>query len=294
MFSLNHTDAPEPYTGIATPQASLGFPKLLDFHRAHPLLAQAARTPEHPLLGVDGEGLPVTMEMPHLLLSAGTGGGKSSILRGITAQAMHTGAQVVFLDVKQHSHRWAKDLPPTQMAGYAKTLPEIGNALVALGMEVHRRNAIIADPRNMHTPIEDIDVGPRLFIAFEEMNATIKHLKDLDKRREVGTYSAMDAYGEILLLGRAAKMHMLGVAQYADSKATGGTDMRENFGTRVLIRYSKNAWIMLTDIWPPQSAPKAVGRGKTCQGDVAQDTQFLYMTEAEARAYALPRLEIES
>ncbi|OII61193.1 hypothetical protein BJP40_06605 [Streptomyces sp. CC53] len=266
------------YTGLATPAAPNSFPELFGYHQARPLIADALESA--PLLGIDGEGEPVAIDLdsdsPHVLISAASGGGKSVILRSIAAQALAAGNKVAFLDVKRHSHRWAKNLPG---ADYASTLPEIGDALVALGMEVHRRNEIVD---SFPGPVEEAPVGERIIVVFEEMNATMGQLQALGRKLPRDKYDAIDALGDIMFMGRAAKMHVVAVAQYATAAALGGGDIRENFSTRILIRYSDRAWKMLTDVWPPQPSPEEPGRGMVCRAGKARETQFLYLSEEEA------------
>lgn len=271
------------YSQLSTPSQSLKFPDVLTYRDAYGLMSHAPESA--PILGVDGTGAPVSVDLdsdsPHVLVNASTGGGKSVVMRSIAAQMMARGTVATFLDVKRHSHRWAKNLPN---AGYAATLPEIGNALVELGREVHRRNEIV---ENWPGSIETAPVGPRILVVFEEMNATLGQLKDLTKKLPSGFYDAMDAYKDILFMGRAAKVHLVGVAQLASFRAMGGAEIVECFSTRVLIRYSPTAWRYLaSDCGPRQTAPSHIGRGMVCQGGKARETQFLFLTEEEAAQLA--------
>lgn len=267
------------YSGLASPSASLSFPDVLSYESARGHIESAPESA--PVLGVDGSGQPVSVDLdddsPHILVSAASGGGKSVILRSVAAQVMASGGQAVFLDLKRHSHRWAKNLPD---ALYAQTLPEIGNALIAIGAEVHRRNEIV---EQFPGAIEDAPVGERLVIVFEELNATMGQLKGLDRKLPRGAYTALDAFRDIMFMGRAAKIHVVAVAQYASAEALGGGDIRENFSTRILARYTKQAWTMLAyDCGLPQPSPEETGRGMVCRGGKARQTQFLYLTEEEA------------
>lgn len=271
-----------PYSQMGTPSQSLGFPEVLTYENAYGLIQHAES--QSPIMGVDGTGAPISVDLdsdsPHMLVSAGTGGGKSVLLRSLAAQMMANGAIATFLDVKRHSHRWAKNLPN---AGYASSLPEIGNALVELGKEVHRRNEIV---ENWPGTIETAPVGPRIVVVFEEMNATMSQLKELTRRIPNGTYDAMDALRDVAFMGRAAKVHILAVGQFMDAR-TMGSDIRECFSTRVLIRYTKQTWTMLAwDAGLPQAAPAQKGRGMVVQGGRARETQFLFMTEEEAAQLA--------
>lgn len=270
MFDINDG----PYQGMSTPRSE--FPPILDYEGARQTLWSL---PEHELmLGVSGEGDAVTADLradsPHILISAGSGAGKSVTARTIATQALIKGYTVVFLDAKRHSHRWAKSLPQVH---YASTVPEIGNALVSVAMEMHRRNEAV---EQWPGDISSAPVGHRILVVFEEMNATVDALKELDRSLPPrGVYKASQAFADIMFLGRAAQCHVLAIAQYADSK-TIPTSIRENFGVRILIRHTKEAWNMLawTAGYPPP-APHKTGRGFTVLGDKARETQFLYLTE---------------
>lgn len=282
------------YSQMSTPSQSLGFPDVLNYSEAFGLIQHGSENA--PILGVDGTGAPISVDLdndsPHVLVSASTGGGKSVLLRSIASQMMSKGASAVFLDVKRHSHSWAKGLPN---AGYAETLPEIGNALVELGKEVHRRNEVVGDwVRNQRkigkfASVEDCPTeitGPRIVVVFEELNATMSQLKELTRRIPKGSYDAMDALRDIAFMGRAARVHILAVGQFMDARTMGG-DIRECFSTRILIRYTKQTWTMLAwDCGLPQAAPEPKGRGMVCRGGKARETQFLYMSEEEAAQLA--------
>lgn len=265
-----------PYSGLATPQGMLNFPDIVRFEDLESLPVSESEL----LFGVDGNGENVTVDLdtdsPHIIVSAGSGAGKSVIARSLATQGLLKGYSVVFLDVKRISHMWARNLPNTHLA---VTANDIGNALVSVAMEVHRRMQVIEEsPMGV-----EADVGPRILLVFEEMNTAIDTLKALDKQLPPrGVYKAMDAFGDIMNLGRAAGVHVIGFAQYADAQ-TVPTRWRESFGYRVLIRHSSNAWNMLA--WQVGYCPPASrhpGRGNVVVGDRAVPTQFLYLTEEEA------------
>jgi hypothetical protein len=267
------------YAGLTTPTGSLGFPEVLDLDSASDLLDNA---PENaPLLGVDGAGDRIDVDLdndsPHVLISAASGGGKSVIVRSIATQILCNKGTAVFLDLKRHSHRWAKGLP---QSFYAQTVPEIMTALVKVGIEVHRRNAIVEE---FPGPIEEAPVGERIVVVFEEMNATTAQLKTASKRVPETEYGALDALRDIMFMGRAAKVHLVGVAQLATFEAMGGSAILENFNTKIMLRYSPTAWRYLArDCGNFQAAPEEKGRGIVCRSGKARKTQFLYLTEEQA------------
>ncbi len=271
-----------PYSNMATASTSLGFPEVLDFATAYGHINRASESA--PLLGVDGtnESIAVDLdsESPHVLISASVGGGKSVVGRAILAQSVASGAVGVVLDVKRISHKWAYN---QSKIGYAKTIPDIGNALVELGREVHRRNEIA---EVWGGPIETAPVGPRIVVLFEELNATMGQLKEMSKRIPKGTYGAMEALNDVLLLGRAAKVHIIGVMQFPDFRILGQAQV-ECFNVRVMLRYTKNVWSKIAfDAGFPQAAPWQTGRGMVVYGGKAREVQFLYLTESECSAMA--------
>lgn len=265
---------------MATPTSSLGFPDILTLKAAQSLIADAPQS--RPILGVDGTGEEISVDLdadsPHVLIQASVGGGKSVTGRSILAQGLAKGALGVILDVKRCSHRWAYNLPNV---GYAKSIPEIGYALVELGKEVHRRNEIV---ENYPGEIEDAPVGPRIIVLAEELNATMRSLMELTKRIPKGSYNAMDALRDVLLLGRAAKVHIIGIIQFPDYRIL-DQSMTECFNTRIMIRYTKNAWVKIAwDAGMPQAAPPETGRGMVVYGGKARETQLLFLTEEQCAA----------
>lgn len=272
-----------PYSGIASPADSLEFPALFDYDAARDDITYSAEN--EPILGISGDGQLITVNLdsdsPHVLISASTGGGKSTVARSIAAQMLRNGSVATVLDLKRHSHRWAKNLPN---AGYAQTIREIGNAWVELGQIVHKRNAIV---ENWPGSIETAPVGPRIIILFEEMNATMGMLRQASKRIPEDDYNAIDGFNDVMFMGRAAKMHVVAVAQLATFRAMGGSEVLENFNNKVLIRYSPTAWRYLAaDCGKRIAAPEEPGRGMVCYGGKARKTQLLYLTEEEAAQLA--------
>jgi hypothetical protein len=279
-------DVASPYGGMSTATESIGFPEIFDHEQAEEMIKSAKDTA--PVLGVSASGDPVTVdfvsESPHVLVNASTGGGKSVVVRSLMAQHLYHGGIACVLDVKRFSHIWADGLDNVTTAS---ALPDIGDALVQLGREVHRRLEVVEDHLKAGGDIDDAPVGPRLLVVFEEINSTMGQLSKLTKRIPQGTYNAVDAYNDVLNLGRAAKVHMVAVAQLATFRAMGGSEVVENFATRVLLRYTRTAWRYLAaDCGQAVAAPDELGRGMTCHGGKARETQYLYLSEEEARAYA--------
>ncbi|WP_371095128.1 pRL2-11 [Streptomyces sanglieri] len=242
-----------------------------------------------PIIGFGAGGRIISVDLdaesPHILVNAAPGGGKSVTLRCIACQMLHHGSHVFVLDTKRISHPWARGVDNVT---YCADVADIHDQLVALGMEGRRRTRVAdelgigADPKA---------IGPRLLILLEEINATMKQLaRYWEKTRESGdpkVSPAIDALNEILYMGRQLRMHVLLVAQSATARALGGPEVREQFSTRILARYSVNAWRMLApEVHPAPKSTKHPGRAQVVIGGSAHETQVLFFTDAEAREWA--------
>ncbi|WP_435609594.1 helicase HerA domain-containing protein [Streptomyces sp. C10-9-1] len=253
-----------------------------------------AKMPESaPLIGFGAGKKKVSVDLdadsPHVLISAGTGGGKSTILRCITCQFIHNGAHAFVLDFKRISHTWARGVPGVT---YCRDIAEIHDALIWLAQEGRRRLSLAEQLADDVLEREPWRVGPRLVILLEEVNATMAQLKRYwAKIRESGdpkTSPAIDALAEILFMGRQVRLHVLLVAQSATARAIGGPEMRENFATRILVRYTLNAWRMLVPEVSPIPMPSDHnGRVQVVTRGRAQETQVLNLSNEEARAWAM-------
>lgn len=235
-------------------------------------------------LGLGAGDRPVTISLrddsPHIAVSAGTGAGKSVLAELVAVQVLHRGGRVVILD-RKGSHRWALGLPNLD---YCTRPEQMHEALVRL--------AQLADERNTLALYEadDWNPGPRVLLICEELNATLAQLgnywaeargKDDPKRSP-----AVTALGELLFMGRSAKINVLGVAQLLTARAIGGPESRENFAIRCLARYTVNAWRMLVPEAAMPRPSRHLGRWQVVVGGVATECQVAYLTTAEARALA--------
>lgn len=242
-----------------------------------------------PIIGFGAGGRIVSVDLdaesPHILVNASTGGGKSVTLRCIACQMLHHGSRVFVLDTKRISHPWARGLPGVT---YCADIADIHDQLIALGIEGRNRTRVADD---LGIGADPKAIGPRLLILLEEVNATMKQLaRYWEKTRESGdpkVSPAVDALNEILYMGRQLRMHVLLVAQSATARALGGPEVREQFSTRILARYSVNAWRMLApEVHPAPKSTKHQGRAQVVSGGSATETQVLFFTEAEAHEWA--------
>jgi hypothetical protein len=154
-------------------------------------------------------------ESPHMALSAGTGGAKSSTLRAIVAQLMHHGACTVVIDLKRHSQMWLRDLPGVL---YVRDPEDIHHVLIALAAEADRRNRAWDNVRVG----EKGPTFPRLVVVCEELNGTIRKLRSYWKRVRTPSVDpqlspAIEAIGDMLFMGRGVQVNLLVIAQRLDA-----------------------------------------------------------------------------
>ena len=269
---------PTPYSGLGG--ASGGIPEFVSFDD-FPAPSGSSVT-----LGISGSGpfsLDLDSESPHILVNAPTGKGKSTVARTVAVQRLALGDVVVVLDRKMHSHKWARQLSP--LVHYADDTASIAAALVNLGRELHRRNRVVLE---FPGEASDADVGPRIVVLFEETNATLSKLKQLDRSAVGGEGGALEAFSDLMFMGREVKIHVVAFAQLASYRSGMTADLIENFGTKVLIDYSDKAWKWLVpDCGRYRVAPSGTGRAMVCRSGRATEVQMAFMPRESAAEYVM-------
>lgn len=278
---MDWMSSPNPYSGLGGVSAEI------------PGMVTLSDVPEPSassvVLGVGADGplaVDLDEESPHILVNAPTGEGKSAVARSVAAQCLARGDLVVVLDKKMHSHRWARGLEP--LTHYADTAATVGASWVNLGFELHRRNQVVA---GWGGPIEDAPVGPRVVVLFEETNATLSELSELDKQVAKGAYKALQGFRDVVFMGRAVKMHVVAFAQLASYRSGLTADLIENFGTKVLMSPSEKAWKWLVpECGRHRATPEVKGRALVCRGSRSREVQLTWVDEPSAREHVLSAL----
>jgi hypothetical protein len=203
--------------------------------------------PSAPVLALGRGDAPIAIdidaEAPHILISAGTIGGKSMTVRSIVGQLLWADpeAVAVIADKKEFSQRGLAAVPGV---AYARSDEEINAALVAVWDEVQRRNAVCRD-----IPLgQPLPKFPRIVLGLEEMNVTTKTLNSWWRRNQgsrAGMAPGIYALDNILCMGRAVRTNVVLDAQQANAKTTGGGEGRANIAVRILAEYGQREWDML-------------------------------------------------
>lgn len=227
-------------------------------------------------------------EAPHVALSMGTGGGKSSLLRLIVIQLIRKGCERIdIVDPKRVSHNWAKGIPGVFIH---RTMAEQMAAIAHFRKEMESRYEALTE--------DDTLIFPRWALLIEEQNSFTEYAKtywedyrqELTSQERAMTPKRNPVIGDIafiLFQGRQARQNVISVFQRMSASASGGGDMRENYGAKILARYSAQTWKMLVGTTPVPRSSRINGRGRYALGDEDHEVQFAFINEADAKGYAL-------
>ena len=269
---------------LSTPPAP---PSFISFGEVRKFLEAAEEF--NPFVGVigGGEGMNVSLkaDSPHMAVSAGSGAGKSVLIRLLAMQFRRWGWSIVILDWKEESHEWAKGLDGVR---YCTSIQQIHDMCVALGEEVEERKA------NPHLP------RPKLLIISEEWNITapllaeywaeLRSTSEPEERRVMPLRSpALTGLMKVNFTGRQLMICQLLVAQRFSARVTNGNaDLRESFQVLFMARWKSQTLKMLAGgIKPFPKLPKELGRWVAVVGDEAVTMQVPFVTDDEAREFAL-------
>ena len=258
-----------------------------------------------PVLGFSQGNRPVTAdydeESPHVLVSGPSGTGKSVLTKGLHAQRMRHGNGLIVLDFKRMSHSWAHDMPRDR-ALYFYKVSEIHEALCAIEAELTARIHGPADRLGTYRPVDILveelnSLSAMLRAYWQEERARIKRdnraaLKNdpsADVTEPPMASPALRALALVVQLGRQVSMHLTVVGQRVSAQSLGpnGGDVRENFATRMIARWTRKTWAMLSDA-PYVACPSGPrGLWAVVQGESVSIVRVPMLSDEDARTLAL-------
>jgi hypothetical protein len=235
--------------------------------------------PDHKLaLGIGASGqliaIDLDSEAPHIALSMGTGGGKTDTVSIIVAALVRKGCERIdIIDPKRVSFNWARGLPGVYIHRYVNTQ-----------MEAIHNARVLMDSRYDDIDANDEIMFPRHVIIIEEQNSLMTDLKDYwdDLRRDLEPAErakvprvnpAIADLRYILNKGRQSRINVISIFQRCSANAAGGGDARENYGAKILARYSPQTWKILVGTSPVPRSSRVPGRAMFVLGDDHREVQ---------------------
>lgn len=239
-----------------------------------------------PVLGRAAKGVVASMsyaqDSPHVLASIGSGGGKSTLAKAVAAPFRRRGGAVKLIDIVKRgaSAKWAKGVDGIEVVRSPARAHEL---LLDLAEEVSARCE-----RAWHNggPAEQTPI----LLVVEEANATQRLLQRYWTEELEGAKAspAVASLADVLCVGREADVYVMTFAQQGTAKATGGGDARENYGTRILARFTRNtAKMLVPEVGPHLRSSRHPGRVQVVQGGDAVEVQVAFLTDDEARELAV-------
>ncbi|MGA4844706.1 FtsK/SpoIIIE domain-containing protein [Streptomyces sp. G45] len=220
-------------------------------------------------------------ETPHVGLSIGTGGGKSSTLRSIIAQMVRKGAErVIIIDPKLISLDCFEGVPGIEIY---TDLAEQWEAVAEFKREMERRYQI----KKFNKEVE----FPRWILVCEEQNdfaeESYQYWSEVKDKKDPAKPPVFGDIARTLFKGRQANMNVISVYQRLTARAAGGTELRDQYGAKILARFSPQAWNSLVGTTPRPKSSRHNGRAIVVIGGSERQCQMLFMSDDEAREWAL-------
>lgn len=227
-------------------------------------------------------------ESPHIALSMGVGAGKTSLMALIIAFLVKNGVERIdVINTKRVGYSWCQTLPGVF----------VHNTITAQ-MEAIHNIRIKMESRYEEIGQDESRIFPRNVLIIEEQNSWIKYAAQYwaDQRQEMDNQErsktprqnpAINDIGFILFMGRQACFNVISIFQRMSASASGGGDMRDQYGAKLLARFSPQAFKILVGTSPIPRSSRINGRAIFVLGDEIHAVQLAYLNQDEALEYAL-------
>ncbi|WP_372412592.1 cell division protein FtsK [Streptomyces luteireticuli] len=232
-----------------------------------------------PLLGLADGDEPVFLpaHLENVLVATPSGGGTTTVLRTIGAQALALGASLEILDVGGISHTWARKLPRAEVfTGLAAIHTHLLDSAQAL-----RRRAPAAGAGEW---------AGRRVLLIENLYGLVqglRHYWSLTRpESQLQEAPAVEALATVLVAGRAAGIQSIAGNPRGSVPGLGTVAVREVFPAR-LVAGTAALWSRIApEIWAVPRTSLLPGRMHHVADTTMTGLQALYLTDTEARALA--------
>lgn len=170
------------------------------------------------------------IKCPHILVSGGTGSGKSVFISFLILELLKRQSTVYIADPKNSdlgslSHYIGDKYVSTNPNNIARVVRLVVEAMTA-------RYQIMRDNFQYGSNFADHGFKP-VWLIFDEMGAF--QASGTDKKSKEIITEVMDGIKQIILLGRQAGVFILVSAQQVNASATLSTELRDNLGLRIAL-----------------------------------------------------------
>lgn len=250
-------------------------------------------TPEGQVfIGLGTAGQPIRINLrdatPHIGLSCGTGAGKSVLIRGVIAQVAARGGRVTIVDPKLRSLNCFEGVPMVTIHRFLE------DQIQAIADFRARMESVYAsgDVRGWGDDAEsELTSNPEALLVLEEQNDFAAELRqwwaENKPKGAKGLPPTFTDIAKVLFKGRQANARILGVYQRLSVNAIGLTESRDQFGAKLLGRYSWQNFGSLVGTRPMPPSSDHPGRMLLVTGGRHRWVQTCFWTEQEAHDYAL-------
>ncbi|MFK0296340.1 cell division protein FtsK [Streptomyces sp. NPDC090442] len=244
-----------------------------------PYTAAALSHLAEPLMGLADGDHPITLPegCGHLLIATGSGGGTTTLLRTLAAQALGRGARVDLIDPSGTGHPWATHLPRLT---YLSRIDAIHDHLLLIA-------ASLRDNTGHHAGAWE----QRRVLVIENASTVAYALRQfwMHTRPETQLQEppGVEALALLLAAGPSAGIQVLAGSPRGTLPGLGSTPVREVFPTRVLAYGAMTLWQRVApEVWPVPPYSITPGRMHVVEGGTCTVMQALTLTDPEARALA--------
>lgn len=243
-------------------------------------------------IGLGTGGRPIyidwTEATPHVGLSCGTGAGKTILIRGVIAQTARRGGRVTIVDPKIRSLNCFEGVPGITIHRFlTEQIRAIADFREAMEVGYSSGDILAWGPE----ADKALSGGPQRLLILEEQNDFALELRqwwaENKPKGAKGQPPTFSDIAKVLFKGRQNNSNILAVYQRLSVNATGMTESRDQFGMKILGRYSHQNWNSLVGTRPMPPSSDHRGRMMAVSGGRHRAVQVCYWTEQEARDWAL-------